>query len=128
MPCVGAAGRGANLLLNVGPRPDGTIGPEFTERLLAVGKWLENYGKTVYGTRRGPIPPQPWGVTTQDLRAGHVYLHVLEGRQDHTAQELGSFIPFAFGKDTPLKLTQGANGMELTCPRTLRHPSIRSSC
>src|SRR6185503_17359511 len=26
---VGAAGRGANLLLNVGPRPDGTIGPEF---------------------------------------------------------------------------------------------------
>ena len=47
-----------------GPRPDGTIGPEFTERLLAVGKWLESYGETVYGHRRGPIAPQPWGVST----------------------------------------------------------------
>src|SRR5271157_5752080 len=52
---LGAAGRGANLLLNVGPRPDGTIGLEFSERLVAVGKWLETNGKTVYGTRRGPI-------------------------------------------------------------------------
>ena len=47
--------------------------------MLAVGKWLEKYGKTVYGTRRGPIAPQPWGVTTvKRLEAGlDVYLHVL---------------------------------------------------
>ena len=30
---VGSAGRGANLLLNVGPRPDGTIQPEAVKRL-----------------------------------------------------------------------------------------------
>src|SRR5262249_43664475 len=41
---VGAAGRGCNLLVNVGPRPDGTIGPEFAQRLLEVGKWLAKYG------------------------------------------------------------------------------------
>src|SRR5204862_534277 len=37
---VRAAGNGANLLLNIGPRPDGTISPEFTARLDSLGAWL----------------------------------------------------------------------------------------
>ena len=56
---LGAAGRGANLLLNVGPRPDGTIGPEFTERLQDVGKWLATYGESSTaraGDRSRPSP------------------------------------------------------------------------
>jgi alpha-L-fucosidase len=44
---LGAAGRGANLLLNVGPHPDGTIGPESTQRLQEVGKWLAENGPSV---------------------------------------------------------------------------------
>src|SRR5262245_33875482 len=62
---VRAAGNGGNLLLNVGPRPDGTIQPEAVERLRDIGRWLQTYGSTIYGTRRGPVPPQPWGATTQ---------------------------------------------------------------
>jgi alpha-L-fucosidase len=31
--------RGGNLLLDVGPQPDGQIQPEFVERLEAVGQW-----------------------------------------------------------------------------------------
>jgi len=73
---VNAAGRNANLLLNVGPLPDGTIHPEQAERLRGVGRWLERHGESVYGTRGGPIPPRPWGVTTQ--RADAVYVHVLD--------------------------------------------------
>jgi alpha-L-fucosidase len=61
---VGAVGRGANLLVNIGPKPDGTISTEFSQRLLELGKWLGKYGESVYGTRRGPIPPQPWGIST----------------------------------------------------------------
>ncbi len=39
-----------NLLLNVGPNPDGgSIGPVETEHLLAVGRWLAQYGEGVYG-------------------------------------------------------------------------------
>jgi alpha-L-fucosidase len=78
---LGAAGRGANLLLNVGPRPDGTIGAEFAERLLEVGRWLKPNGETVYGTRRGPVPPQRWGVSTREAKPGYldrIYLHVLK--------------------------------------------------
>jgi alpha-L-fucosidase len=72
---VKAAGNNANFLLNVGPRPDGTIQDEFKERLAAMGEWLRTNGGSIYGTRGGPIPPQSWGVSTRtkDL----VYLHVL---------------------------------------------------
>ena len=62
---VRAAGNGANLLLNIGPRPDGTIQPEAEERLRAIGSWLATYGGSIYGTRAGPIAPRSWGVTTQ---------------------------------------------------------------
>lgn len=72
---VNAAGRNANLLLNVGPLPDGTIDPESTERLLGMGKWLETYEPTVRGTRGGPIAPQEWGATTN--RGETIYLHLL---------------------------------------------------
>ncbi len=73
---VRAAGRDANLLLNVGPRPDGTVPPEAEERLREVGRWLATYGGSIYGTRRGPIPPRDWGVTT--ARGDTVFVHVLD--------------------------------------------------
>ena len=72
---VRAAGSGANLLLNVGPRPDGTLQPEAVERLREMGRWLEVHGPSIYGTRRGPVPPRDWGVTTQ--RGDSVFVHVL---------------------------------------------------
>ncbi len=73
---VEAAGRNANLLLNVGPLPDGTIHPEHVARLRGIGEWIARYGESIYGTRGGPIGPRPWGVTTQ--RGDSVFVHVLD--------------------------------------------------
>jgi alpha-L-fucosidase len=73
---VKASGYDANLLLNVGPKPDGTIQPEFVERLAEVGDWLRENGESIYGTRGGPITPRPWGVTTH--KGSRVYVHVLD--------------------------------------------------
>jgi alpha-L-fucosidase len=75
---VRAAGRNANLLLNIGPRPDGTIQPEAAQRLREVGKWLQTYGTSIYNTSGGPISPRPWGATTQ--RGDTVFVHVLDWR------------------------------------------------
>jgi alpha-L-fucosidase len=73
---VRAAGANANFLLNVGPMPNGRIQPEFVTRLGEMGAWLAKNGEAIYGTRGGPIAPQPWGVTTR--KANRVYVHVLD--------------------------------------------------
>jgi alpha-L-fucosidase len=72
---VRAAGNNSNLLMNIGPYPNGEIDPEFQKRLHAVGEWMSKYGESIYGTRGGPIAPGDWGVTTQ--KADKVYVHVL---------------------------------------------------
>lgn len=49
-----AASRRGNLLLNVGPKPDGTIRQEERDRLLEMGRWLKTHGEAVYGSERPP--------------------------------------------------------------------------
>ena len=70
------AGRDGNLLLNVGPRPDGQIDPPQAQRLREVGAWLAQYGESIYGTRGGPFLPGEYGAAT--FRDNKVYLHVLK--------------------------------------------------
>jgi len=72
---VSAVGRDGNLLLNVGPRPDGQIEPAHAARLREVGAWLEKYGQSVYATRGGPYLPGDFGVST--YRDKTIYLHIL---------------------------------------------------
>ena len=73
-----AAGAGGNLLLNVGPRPDGTIQPEFVQRLREVGKWMKVNGRSIYGTQAG-LPPDQTGVIS--TRSGNVlYVHIWDER------------------------------------------------
>ncbi len=48
---VDVVSKNGNLLLNIGPRPDGTIPEPVQNALLAVGKWLEVNGEAIYGSR-----------------------------------------------------------------------------
>jgi alpha-L-fucosidase len=48
---VDIVSKNGNLLLNIGPRPDGTITEEQTAVLLSIGKWLKVNGEAIYGTR-----------------------------------------------------------------------------
>lgn len=73
---VGAAGRNTNLLLNVGPMPTGEIQQQFVDTLAAAGKWLQQYGASVYHTRGKLMPPQQWGVATRNGKT--IYLHMLQ--------------------------------------------------
>jgi len=73
---VESAGYNSNLLLNVGPMPNGEIQKEFRRRLKKIGNWIDQYGETIYGTRGGPAKPQNWGVTTQ--KEDKFYIHLLD--------------------------------------------------
>ena len=73
---VKAAGYGSNLLLNVGPMPNGKIQSNHIESLAKVGNWLKTNGETIYGTKEGKIPPTDNYVSTQ--KGKKLYLHLLE--------------------------------------------------
>jgi alpha-L-fucosidase len=110
---VRAAGYGANLLLNIGPLPDGTIQPQFQERLLTVGAWLKTYGPTIYGTRGGFIRPQPWGAVTQ--QGNHVYIHLLNADTVSMAfpYKVRSVKKFATGEIAPYVLKDGRLSLQV---------------
>jgi alpha-L-fucosidase len=104
---AGAAGRNSNLLLNVGPMPNGEIQQEFTDTLKQVGAWVNKYGQSIYGTRGGPLSPADWGVTTQ--KGNEVYVHVLKH-----SDNLQITIPGKFD----LKSIHALNGSPVTIIRS----------
>ena len=118
---VRAAGNGGNLLLNVGPRPDGTIQPEAASRLRALGEWMAAHGATLYGTRAGPVPPRSWGATTR--RGDTVFVHVLDW-QDRVLSLPPIEEPIAratmFTDGSTVTFTQSASGVTLTLPDARR--------
>jgi len=68
--------KGGNLLLNVGPTPEGTIQPEFTARLKGIGKWLKVNGEAIYGTSASVFEKLPFfGRCT--VKGNRLYLHVM---------------------------------------------------
>jgi len=119
---VRAAGYNANFLLNVGPMPNGKIQREFVERLRGMGQWLRENGDSIYGTRGGPIPPRPWGVTTR--KGNKVFVHVLDWPDELLA------IPDipnvktakAFPSGTPVTMRRAEGSLLLRLPASLRNP------
>ncbi len=70
-----------NLLLNVGPKPDGEIETAQVQRLKEIGEFLSKYGESIYNTRGG-IYDEKWGGTTLTDKA--MYVHVLKTPLDGT--------------------------------------------
>ena len=73
---VKAAGYGSNLLLNVGPMPNGKIQEEHKKSLKEMGAWMRENGETIYGTSAGPIPSSEKMASTQ--KNNKIYLHLLD--------------------------------------------------
>lgn len=115
---VKAAGHNGNFLLNVGPMPNGKIQPEFVQALSDVGKWMQQHGETIYGTRGGPVGPRSWGVST--AKGNRVYLHIFDWQDTQLAlPALPGKVKTArmFGTGTPVRVAQSGDGVVLTLPR-----------
>ena len=115
---VRTAGKGANLLLNVGPQTNGEIPEAATARMKAIGEWLNTYGETIYGTTAGDIPEHSWGVTTR--RGDKLYVHILD------LEDQALFIPLAgkkvkkaisFKDKSPVRFTKTKTGVTLELPQ-----------
>lgn len=72
---VKAAGKNANLLMNIGPQPNGELPAAAVQRLEEMGEWTSKFGETIYGTRGGIVAPHDWGVTTQ--KGDRLFVHIM---------------------------------------------------
>jgi alpha-L-fucosidase len=79
--------RGGNMLLNVGPRPEGRIADPDVDRLRDLGLWMMLYGEAVRGTR-------PWVVTKE----GDVWL--TQRRSDGAVYAMAD-LEYGFGGPKP---------------------------
>lgn len=115
---VRTAGKGANLLLNIGPRPDGSIPDKALECLEFMGSWLKEYGWSVYGTDAGYISEQDWGVSTQ--KGNQLYLHVLEPEKvaDGLCVDIpeGNSVRSVVFRGTPVKYSARGRKLSLYVP------------
>lgn len=111
---VRAAGKNANLLMNIGPQPDGNLPEVAVSRLAEMGEWMKTYGETIYGCRAGIVAPHNWGVTTQ--KGNKLYVHILD------LKDKGLFLPTGnkkiksavdFVTRRPVKMAKSGDGITL---------------
>jgi alpha-L-fucosidase len=122
---VEVASRGGNFLLNVGPRPDGSIQPEFGERLKAIGEWLAINGDAIYGSTYGPIQGERAIRTT--AKRDTVYIHVFDWPsgpleiQGLSRRVVGAHL-LATGQGVSFR--QSETGFQLDLPQRAPDPSV----
>jgi alpha-L-fucosidase len=78
---VETASKGGNLLMNVGPTPEGEIPKASVERLAEVGKWMKVNGEAIYATSASPFPKLSFGRATMKQK---LYLHVFDWPENRT--------------------------------------------
>ncbi|MGE8244141.1 MAG: alpha-L-fucosidase, partial [Sphingobacterium sp.] len=69
-----ATAMGGNILLNIGPKGDGSFDEPDVDILKGMGLWMTKNKESVMGVDPSPLPRQQWGVITK--RKSTLYLHV----------------------------------------------------
>jgi alpha-L-fucosidase len=105
--------KGANLLLNIGPQPNGELPAEALDRLKEMGEWLRKYGDTVYGTTAGDVQAQEWGVTTRKGNRLFVHIFDLKGKELQLPLECKVTKAVEYSTKNKVQFTQNAAGTTL---------------
>lgn len=114
---LNTAGRGANLLFNIGPQPNGELPEVALKRLKEVGEWTRTYGETIYATKAGDVEPQTWGVTTR--KGNRLFVHIIDKDIKELFLPLGCKVKKAFEyvSKTPVKVKKTKGGVNLILDR-----------
>ena len=70
---INCAHGGGNYLLNIGPKPDGSIPQESIDILQSVGKWTHQNGEAIYGTSAWKQPYQ-WSEGKQPQKSDKSFM------------------------------------------------------
>lgn len=110
---VSTAAKGANLLLNVGPQPNGELPAAAVERLQRMGEWLKENGETIYGTEAGDIEAQEWGVTTR--KGEKLFIHIFNLQEKELTLPLDCKVKraYTFADKKTIKYKKTQEGVKL---------------
>ena len=114
---VRAAGKNANLLMNIGPQPNGELPAVAVQRMKEMGEWMATYGETIYGTRGGDVAPHTWGVSTR--KDNRLFIHVLDLQDSSLYIPLQAKVKKAiqFVDGTDISFKQDKDGVLLKFPK-----------
>ena len=110
---VSIACKGANLLLNIGPQPNGELPATALARLKEMGEWLRKYGDSVYGTTAGDIQKQEWGVTTR--KGNRLFVHIFDLKEKELQLPLTCKVTkaYTFEEKKDVQFVKNENGVTL---------------
>jgi alpha-L-fucosidase len=102
-------GAGGNLLLDIGPKSDGTIAEEQVFILKELGKWTKKHEEAIFSTRRGIPYGHFYGPTTLSQDSTILYLFLSQGASDKLVikglrNEISSVSVLGTGKELPWKI------------------------
>ncbi len=69
-------GMGGNLLLDIGPKPDGTIPDKQVKVLKELGRWTKKHKEAIYGTTAGIPKEYYYGASALSKNRDIIYLFV----------------------------------------------------
>ena len=98
---VECVSKGGNMILNVGPDPEGRVDERSVRVLEQMGQWMEKNGESIYGCDSAGIPKPEWGRYTR--RGNTLYAHVFE-------QPIGPLALTGVDKDAILSVRLLADG------------------
>lgn len=119
---VRTAGKNANLLLNIGPQPNGCLPDAAISRLREMGEWMRQYGETIYGTSGSPFKEQPWGTAT--VKDGKIYVHIIsaDSKDILIPADLTFFSARKFADKSKIEFTRTDDGIILHLPELPNEP------
>ncbi len=124
---ITTVGGGGNLLLNVGPMPDGRIEPRQVQRLKEMGNWLKMYGESIYGTKGGPYKPTEKMASTR--KGNKIYLHIFNCSDDLLSIPSpgeATIKSCSVLKGDQLKFTNNSTDLSIEIPYELRNTPVLS--
>jgi alpha-L-fucosidase len=119
--------KGGNLLLGIGPKPDGTLPKEVEQRLDKIGEWVSENGDAIYNTRTTPTYNDNQTWFTQSKDGNKIYaIHCLAENEPlpktivwkGNEPQRGSKIIF-LQNGKPVDWKQTASGIEISVPKGL---------
>jgi alpha-L-fucosidase len=118
---------GGNLLLDIGPKPDGTIASEQVSILKALGRWTNKHAEAVYGTKAGISQKHFAGRTALSKERKTLYLY-LTGNHNGLALLKGILTPIeritVIGYNQKLRFKRDGNNYWISFPPDLMDEDI----